>query len=70
MALIRIGVVLGKDGGALGAYSRRSHKLMKYVREGLRFATDHAKFFLCIVAMMVPFFQMFAGGPLGSGQQW
>ncbi|CAF1900463.1 unnamed protein product [Brassica oleracea] len=37
VALIRIGVVLGKDGGAL--------------------------------AMMIPFFQMFAGGPLGTGQQ-
>ncbi|KAF3559486.1 hypothetical protein F2Q69_00016382 [Brassica cretica] len=22
------------------------------------------------LAMMIPFFQMFAGGPLGSGQQW
>ncbi|CAN7027937.1 unnamed protein product [Brassica oleracea var. botrytis] len=38
VALIRISVVLGKDGGAL--------------------------------AMMIPFFQMFAGGPLGTGQQW
>lgn len=38
LALIRIGVVLGRDGGAL--------------------------------AKMIPAFQMFAGGPLGSGQQW
>ncbi|KAF2560928.1 hypothetical protein F2Q70_00015318 [Brassica cretica] len=38
VALIRIGVVLGKDGGAL--------------------------------AMMISFFQIFAGGPLGTGKQW
>ncbi|KAL0682528.1 hypothetical protein Bca4012_049375 [Brassica carinata] len=38
VALIHIGVVLGKDG--------------------------------CALAMMIPFFQMFAGGPLGTGQQW
>uniref|UniRef100_A0A0D3AN55 Uncharacterized protein n=1 Tax=Brassica oleracea var. oleracea TaxID=109376 RepID=A0A0D3AN55_BRAOL len=37
VALIHIGVVLGKDG--------------------------------CALAMMIPFFQMFAGGPLGTGQQ-
>ncbi|XP_068646473.1 epimerase family protein SDR39U1 homolog, chloroplastic [Aristolochia californica] len=38
LALIRIGVVLGKDGGAL--------------------------------AKMIPLFMMFAGGPLGTGNQW
>ncbi|KAK9129602.1 hypothetical protein Sjap_010089 [Stephania japonica] len=38
VALIRIGVVLGKEGGAL--------------------------------AQMIPLFQMFAGGPLGTGNQW
>ncbi|MQM17318.1 hypothetical protein Taro_050285, partial [Colocasia esculenta] len=38
LALIRIGVVLGKEGGAL--------------------------------AKMIPFFMMFAGGPLGTGRQW
>ncbi|KAK1326239.1 hypothetical protein QJS10_CPA01g02406 [Acorus calamus] len=38
LVLIRIGVVLGKDGGAL--------------------------------AKMIPFFQMFAGGPIGTGKQW
>ncbi|XP_078446207.1 NAD(P)-binding Rossmann-fold superfamily protein [Wolffia australiana] len=38
VALIRIGVVLGKEGGAL--------------------------------AKMIPFFMMFAGGPLGTGKQW
>uniref|UniRef100_A0A0D9VN63 DUF1731 domain-containing protein n=1 Tax=Leersia perrieri TaxID=77586 RepID=A0A0D9VN63_9ORYZ len=38
LVLLRIGVVLGKDGGAL--------------------------------AKMIPLFMMFAGGPLGTGQQW
>ena len=38
LVLIRIGVVLGKDGGAL--------------------------------AKMIPLFNLFAGGPLGSGKQW
>ncbi|KAK9164390.1 hypothetical protein Syun_005292 [Stephania yunnanensis] len=38
VALIRIGVVLGKEGGAL--------------------------------AQMIPLFRMFAGGPLGTGNQW
>ncbi|KAL6591582.1 hypothetical protein ACP70R_050085 [Stipagrostis hirtigluma subsp. patula] len=38
LVLIRTGVVLGKDGGAL--------------------------------AKMIPLFMMFAGGPLGTGQQW
>ncbi|KAH7692688.1 Epimerase family protein SDR39U1 protein [Dioscorea alata] len=38
LVLIRIGVVLGKDGGAL--------------------------------AKMIPLFMMFAGGPLGTGNQW
>lgn len=38
LALIRIGVVLGRDGGAL--------------------------------AKMIPLFMMFAGGPVGNGQQW
>lgn len=48
----------------------RSHTLLKYFCEGLRYSSDHAKYFLYIVAMMIPFFQMFAGGPLGTGQQW
>nr|KJB32607.1 hypothetical protein B456_005G248600 [Gossypium raimondii] len=44
LALIRIGVVLGKDGGALDIFT--------------------------FAAKMIPLFMMFAGGPLGSGQQW
>ncbi|CAN7048844.1 unnamed protein product [Brassica rapa subsp. trilocularis] len=39
VTLILIGVVLGKDGGALAVHDD-------------------------------PFFQMFSGGPLGTGQQW
>ncbi len=38
MVIIRTGIVLGKEGGAIGR--------------------------------MLPVFQIFAGGPLGSGRQW
>lgn len=38
VAIVRIGIVLARDGGALGK--------------------------------MLPVFNMFAGGPLGSGKQW
>lgn len=74
LVLLRIGVVLGKDGGALGwCVSLHSFGHFFVLQRPFPFVSHYSPDSFVhnpFAAKMIPLFMMFAGGPLGTGRQW